>query len=176
MQILRDEKEESKNYYKMKQILLLIALILVLSLTSCQSTVDIEKLEKELLQLHHKTIEAHLNKDAGFFIEDISENYMQVHNGEFVYPQKEDIYNMFTHYLNSTDFLVYEDVSEPIVRVANDGSIGWTIVQVNVKGEQKQENDSILTFDNTFAWITMYENINGKWIRLGEVDNVKVSD
>ncbi len=145
-------------------------------LFACQSKVDIEKLEQELLDLHQTTIDAHLNKDVNFFIKDISDDYMQVQRGEFIYPVKEDIYAKFTEYLNNTEFSVYKDVQEPIVRVANDGSIGWTIVQVKISGERKQENDSIYNFDFTCAWITMYERENDKWIRIGEVDNYKISE
>jgi hypothetical protein len=145
-------------------------------LSSCQQKVDKKKLEQELLELHQETIQAHLNKDVDFFIRDISDDYMQVHDGEFLYPTKKDIQKMFTHYLNSTDFSVYRDVSEPIVKVADDGSLGWTIVQVRVKGKQQTETDSIYKLDYTFAWITLYERENTKWIRLGEVDNFKIGE
>jgi len=154
----------------------IIILAIVLGFNSCTKKVDTELLKQELLELHNKTIDAHLNKDAEFFIKDISDDYMQVHNGEFLYPQKDDILKMFKHYLSSTEFSVYKDVAEPIVRVADDGSLGWTIVQVRVVGEQKSETDSIHKLDYTFAWITLYEREDDKWIRLGEVDNFKIGE
>ena len=153
-----------------------VILLVILILPACQSKIDITKLEQELLELHYKTIQAHLDKNPDFFIQNISDDYMQVHNGDFLYPQKEEIQDMFVHYLNNTDFIIYEDLAKPIIKVSNDGSLGWTIVQVRVKGKQKSELDSTKIFDNTFAWITLYERTNNQWIRLGEVDNYKINE
>ena len=170
---LAGEKGEEINIHiRMKRFIHIIAIFLTLS--ACQQTVDKKELEKELLDLHQQTIDAHLNKDADFFVKNISDSYMQVHEGEFLYPKKEEILKMFKHYFKNTHFSLYEDISEPIVKVSDDGSLGWTIVQVRVKGEQKTETDTVNQIDNTFAWITLYAQENGQWIRLGEVDNYKI--
>ena len=153
-----------------------IILIVSLFALSCQKSVNIEKLEQELLDLHQTTLDAHLNKDVEFFTKDISEDYFQVHDGVFLHPTKEEIHTMFTHYLNSTEFEKYEDLREPVVKVSDDGSLGWTIVQVRLIGKQHLENDSVNNMDYTYAWITLYERENGKWIRLGEVDNYKLGE
>jgi hypothetical protein len=150
-----------------------IILIISVFAFSCQKSVDIEKLEQELLDLHQETLDAHFNKDVDFFTKDIADGYFQVHEGEFMHPTKEEIHTMFTHYLNSTEFERYDDLREPMVKVSDDGSLGWTIVQVRLVGEQQLENDSVNKMDYTYAWITLYEREDGKWIRLGEVDNYK---
>lgn len=150
-----------------------IILLISVFAFSCQKSVDVEKLEQELLDLHQETLDAHFNKNVEFFVRDISEDYFQVHDGEFLHPTKEEIHTMFTHYLNSTEFERYDDLREPMVKVSDDGSLGWTIVQVRLLGEQQLENDSVNKMDYTYAWITLYEREDGKWIRLGEVDNYK---
>ncbi|MCB2196211.1 MAG: nuclear transport factor 2 family protein [Bacteroidetes bacterium] len=157
--------------YKIK-FLITIGLISLFSF-ACQQKLDKKKLEQELLDLHQETLDAHLNKNVEFFVRDISEDYFQVHDGEFLHPTKEEIHSMFTHYLNSTEFERYDDLREPMVKVSDDGSLGWTIVQVRLVGEQQLENDSVNKMDYTYAWITLYEREDGKWIRLGEVDNYK---
>lgn len=158
----------------MNKVKLFITVIMLsLFAFSCQTKIDKKKLEQELLDLHQETLDAHLNKNVDFFTRDISEDYFQVHDGEFLHPTQDQITEMFTHYLNNTNFSEYDDIRKPLVKVSDDGSLGWTIVQVRLKGEQQLENDSVHNLDYTYAWITLYERENGKWIRLGEVDNYK---
>lgn len=146
---------------------------LIFGLMACQSGPDFEQFEKEILVLHQEMIEAHLNKDVGWFTKDISADYFSVGRGEIKFPEPEKISQRFTNYLNNTEFTAYKDLQKPIVKFAKDGSLAYLIVQVNVAGEQKVEADSTEVFDMTWAWITLYERDNDKWIRLGEVSNHK---
>jgi len=72
-------------------------------------------LRKQILELHKRTIKAHLRKDVDFLVRDISEDYMSVSNGEIRHPTTEDIRSTFARYLNSTTFTEYRDLREPIV-------------------------------------------------------------
>ncbi len=118
-------------------------------------------------------INAHLNKDIDFFTENIADDYFSVGRGEIRHPEPDEIRMNFSNYLYNTEFSEYRDLQEPIVEFSKDGSLAWLIVQVKVAGERKMETDSIHTFDVTWAWITLYEREEDKWIRLGEVSNYK---
>jgi len=151
----------------------LLYAIFFITLLGCQSSPDFETLRKEILDLHKKTIEAHWNKDVGFFIKDISEDYMSVGSGELRNPTKEEITSQFSNYLNNTTFTEYRDLREPIINFSNDGSIAWSVVQVKVAGKRIMNDRSERDFDDTWAWITLYRREGDKWIRLGEVSNRK---
>ncbi len=151
----------------------LLCAIFFITLLGCQSSPDFEVSRKEILDLHKKTIEAHWNKDIGFFVKDISEDYMSVSSGEIRNPTKEEITSQFSNYLNNTIFTEYRDLREPIINFSKDGSIAWSVVQVKVAGKRIMDDRSERDFDDTWAWITLYKRQGDKWIRLGEVSNRK---
>ncbi len=156
------------------QILLVISIISIHF--SCNTNTNMEELEKEILDLHKEMIDAHINKKVDFFTKNIADNYMQVQRGEINHPSKNEIIKGFDEYLNSTTFTKYENLQEPMVKVSKDGSLAWCIVQMKIEGEQKSENNSIRKLNFVVAWITLYEKMDNKWIRLGEVDNFKSED
>jgi len=72
----------------MKSIKKVIKMIILLHLflPACQSDIDFELYEKEILSLHQEMINAHLNKDASWFTKDISDDYFSVGRGEIRFP------------------------------------------------------------------------------------------
>jgi len=56
---------------------------------------DFEVWRSEILALHEKEIEAHLNKDVKFFVQDISKEYIAVSYGEIRKPTIEEIRSQF---------------------------------------------------------------------------------
>ena len=153
--------------------LLIVYLVIVIVATACHSKPDFEKYRTEILILHQEMIDAHLTKDVGWFTKDNADDYFSVGRGEIKFPEKDATTTRFENYLNSTEFTEYRDLRKPIVKFSKDGSLAYLIVQVKVAGKQKVETDTIESFDVTWAWITLYERENDKWIRLGEVSNYK---
>jgi hypothetical protein len=137
-----------------------------------ESSLDFDSLRRQILDLHRRTIKAHLNKDVSFFTKDISEDYMSISNGEIRTPTAEDLRSTYTSYLNNTNFTEYKDLREPIIGFSEDGSVAWSVVQVKVEGrtvDDGYERD----LDFTCAWITLYRRRGDRWIRLGEVSSFK---
>ena len=156
---------------KFSHYLSLILLVLFF-MYGCKQKPDLEQYKQEILALHQELINAHLEKDIDFFTRDIADDYMQVQGGEIKYPQKDDIIERFTDYLNNTTFTEYKDLQEPIVGISEDGSLAWIVVQVKIEGSRVR--DSIPhELDFTCAWITLYKRVGEKWIRMMEVDNFK---
>jgi hypothetical protein len=147
--------------------------VIVLTMLGCQSNPDFEKMRSEILDLHNALIYAHWNKDVDFFTKDISENYFSVGNGEIRRQTKSEIAERFTNYLNNTTFTEYKDLQEPVIGFSKDGSLAWSVVQVKVAGVREMDDKTKRDFDYTFAWITLYEKQEDKWIRLGEASNSK---
>jgi len=152
-------------------ILRTILTFLTIAAVGCHSDSDIEKFRAEILALHKQTIDAHWKKDVGFFIQDISDNYFSVNNGEIRRPSKEEITRQFTDYLSNTTFTEYRNLQEPIIGISNDGSLAWSLVKVKVAGKRRTENGTQRDLDFTCAWITLYARQGKKWIRSGEVSS-----
>ncbi|MFX1511498.1 MAG: hypothetical protein ACFFCQ_02825 [Promethearchaeota archaeon] len=134
---------------------------------------DYKALRAEILALHKKLIDAHWDKNVNFFIQNLSNNYLSVSNGDIRTPTKGEIRAQFTNYLNNTTFEEYKDLREPIIGFSKDGSMAWSIVQVKVKGRRTMDDGSARDLDFICAWITLYERQGEKWIRLGEVSTFK---
>ena len=130
-------------------------------------------LSQEILDLHKTEIDAHLNKDVDFFVQDISEDYLAVSGGEIRKPTLEETRLKFSNYLNNTVFAEYRDLCEPIIGFSKDGSLAWSIVQVKIVGRRTMDDGSERDLDFTCAWITLYERQDDKWMRLADVSTFK---
>ena len=154
-------------------VLSTILFLFSMTLHGCHSQTDLEALGSEILELHKSAIEAHLNKDVDFLVQDLSDGFVSVSNGEIEYPTGEELRSSFSSYLNNTTFSQYTDLREPIIGFSKDGSLAWSIVQVKVAGTRKMDDETERDLDFTCAWITLYEREGSRWIKLAEVSSFK---
>ncbi len=129
------------------------------------------KYEQELLDLHTQVEEAYLNKDVGFFTKDIANDYFSISRGKLIKPSKGKITQIFTNYLGNTNFNEYKNLMDPIVKLSDDGTLGWVVSQVKIGAEREMEG---LThqIDDIWTWITLYQKVDDNWIRMGEVNSM----
>jgi hypothetical protein len=59
------------------------------------------------------------------------------------------------------------------VKVSNDGTLGWVISQVYVRGEQDTGGGEMARIEFESSWIELYEKRNGRWLRVGNVSNIR---
>ena len=129
--------------------------------------------KEQLLALHKQVIQFHLDADVDSWLEIETAEYISANRGVISYPTKEERRAGRTPYLQATTFTEYQDVVEPVVKISEDGSLGWVIVQVKVSGIQKTSDgqEHALAFES--AWIELYEKKNGRWLCVGNVSNMK---
>lgn len=129
----------------------------------------------ELLRLHEQVLQAHLEGDLEAWLDDESEDYVLANRGEITRPTRQERAEQIGPYLDSTRFSEYRDLVPPVVRVSDDGSLGWVIAQVRVAGEQTAADGTTRSFETVWAWIELYENRDGRWLRVGNVSNRRPS-
>ncbi len=134
---------------------------------------DLNGLRSEILDLHRAFIEAHIKADVEAVLQDQAESLLFVANGDVHSRTLDETRALMRDYLPSTRFSEYRDVAEPIVGVSQDGSLGWSIVQVKVAGHRKLADGSEREMDFTCAWLTLYERQDGCWKRTAEVSTFK---
>jgi hypothetical protein len=127
----------------------------------------------QLRALHERVLEAHRKNDVGMILADDAESPVVANRGEISRPTKEERRRRFEPYFASTRFEVYRDLVEPIVRVSDDGTLGWVVCQVEVRGVQKDEAGKDAKLEFVSAWIELYEKRDGRWWRIGNVSNFK---
>ena len=72
-------------------------------------------------------------------------------------------------FLKSTTFSSYRDLREPIVRVSDDGTLGWVIAEIELKGSRALPDGTAQGFDEVWVWVELYEKQDGRWRMVGNV-------
>jgi len=126
-----------------------------------------------LRSLHDKTMRAHKESNAALLLEDQAPDMLIVNRGAVNRPTLDERRASFGSYLGRTVFSEYRDLLEPIVKVSNDGTLGWVIVQVAARGVQTDEDGTKKPIEFISAWIELYEKRNGRWYGIGNVSNFR---
>ena len=99
------------------------------------------------------------------------EGYVSANGGTVRFPAAQARRTQRTAYLASTTFSTYADLRPPIVRVSEDGSLGWVIAEVEIVGESRGEDGEPRAFQDVWAWIELYERTEDGWRMTGNVSN-----
>jgi hypothetical protein len=126
-----------------------------------------------LLEMHREVLEAHRARDVTRLLAAEPDEIVTVGRGEVSWSNKKDRIPMFERYLGSTEFTKYRDMIDPVVRVSDDGTLGWVIVQVEIAGVRTSEDGVREKFESQWGWIELYEKRDGRWYRTGTVSNRK---
>ena len=129
--------------------------------------------EEQILAIHRGLIASHLNRDAKAIVAAEADEITVVSRGDVLLLKKADRLAQFENYLSQVEFKEYRDLVAPTVRVSEDGTLGWLIAQVRIRGSGRDNDGIIAPFEWTWAWIELYEKQSGKWLRVGEVSNMK---
>ena len=146
-----------------KRIIVLIVITLNVPLFA-NNEID----RKQLLLMHKQGMDAHKNIGLEKWLSGFTDDYISANRGEISYPTSDEMKSRLMPYITSTKFEYYRDMIPPVVRVFQDGTLGWVIVQIEAKG---QTGDDVIQFQ--FAWIELYAKKNGKWVSVGNVSNRK---
>ena len=153
----------------MKPLTVILLFVACAVCASAQPSVDLEKEKAELLRLHRSDREAHFKTDVDALLANSPDEFISVGRGKINRSKQADVRKMFTGYFRDAKYHEWDDLEEPIVRVSNDGSMGWMItrtkvrrVQKNAAGEEKEEKF-------VYAGIMTYEKRDERWVRVANV-------
>ena len=124
-----------------------------------------------LLAIHQTILAAHLEGKVEPWMATEADRIVSANNGVISYPEKAARAAGRAGYLARTRFTVYRDLREPIVTVSADGTLGWLIAEVEVKGMQHDDAGVEAPIEATWAWIELYEKQAGAWKGVGNVSN-----
>lgn len=142
----------------------------ILALAACSPAVDLEAEADELRRLHEVVLAAHRSGNVGSWMAVEADTVVSANRGEITFPQADDRRTMRELYLGSTSFTVYEDLRPPVVRVSDDGTLGWLIAEVETRGTQ-MSGDGEVPVEAVWAWIELYEKGGDGWKLVGNVSN-----
>lgn len=139
--------------------------VIIFFCVSCAKTTSfsIEKETASILKLHNAQRDYHFNKDSIAFADQLSKDFISVDRGEVSKPTKAATITRYNSYFSSVEFVKWDDVSKPIIKFSNDGSLAYTIVDKVVTVRYKNENDSLVEEETRFAWTAIYKKYGNEW-------------
>ncbi|WP_347922332.1 nuclear transport factor 2 family protein [Pontimicrobium sp. SW4] len=142
----------------------LLSLVIIVCV-SCnkQQPFSIEKETASILKLHHAQREYHFNKDSMAFANQLSKNFISVNRGEISKPTKDATIARYNSYFSSVEFVKWDDVSEPIIKFSDDGSMAYTIVDKIVTVTFKDSTENIIEEETHFSWTAIYKKYGDEW-------------
>jgi hypothetical protein len=126
---------------------------------------------RELLRLHNEVLEAHRTGDVNRWMSIEAPEYVSANGGRITFPELSDRRAQRSGYLERATFDVYRDLRDPVVRVSADASLGWVIAEVEVRGSLSSGPGESESFHDIWAWVELYENVDGTWRLVGNASN-----
>ena len=156
----------------MKPTVITVASCVAALLASCATApIDTSADRARLLALHEQAMEAHRKNDVELLLQADAEDFVLASRGEISRPSLEQRRQFLGSYLRRVRFAEYVDAVAPVVHVSADGTAGWVIAQVRVRGTEVGGADRSVQVE--WAWIELYEKRGGAWRRVGNVSNSK---
>ncbi len=124
---------------------------------------------RELLQLQQQARAAHFGKDARLLVSTFADDFINIRNGKITRPARDESIDRLQAYFDRSEFLEWDDISPPIVRVAQDATMAYVIVHKRVRLKAKNEQGATEEQTTIFAWMETYEKQNGKWVLMAVV-------
>lgn len=140
-------------------------IILVITIISCTgSSQGPTQADKDaIMALHKAQRDYHFNKDSVAFSKLLAfEDFIGINGGVISRPTKQETMTKHHRYFSSVEFLNWDDVSEPVIRFSEDGSLAYTVVDKMVVLRPKDQPEA--SPDTTFyAWTAIYRKHPEGW-------------
>lgn len=143
---------------------ILFILTSVIGIISCTSkpNVDLEAEKSKILALEKKQQKYHLTENAEEFVQLFSDQFTNVGRGNISMPSKIESYERFNNYFKTVEFVKWDNIQEPIIRISDDASMAYSIIEKEVIVKYYDE-ESQVTDTTHFAWTTIYRKTDGEW-------------
>lgn len=148
----------------MKSLITLFSILFIL--VACNEKtppIDLEKEKQAILKLHNAQRDYHFNKNAQDFTNQLSDSYISVNKGVISSPSKKDNFKRFNNYFSSVEFEEWDDVSEPLIRISEDGKMAYTVVDKLVVVSYEGEDGKTVEGTTHFAWTAIYRKYGDEW-------------
>ncbi len=131
--------------------------------------------EQQLLKLHQDFVDVHL---LGRTVTEQpaaqASTYTVAYQGEIFQSEGSDFSSFYESIFSTRDYNSYNDLIRPVVKVSEDGSLGWIIVQIQADGVRFDSQGQVSgPLEFTSAWVSLYEKTNDQWRMAGNVSNFK---
>ncbi len=114
----------------------------------------------EILEINRLQRRAHFERNAELLVSIFDDDFVEISNGKMARVTKESAVSRFQPYFDNSEFIEWDDIEPPIVRVSDDGSMAYLLVKKRVRLKTKSGNEET----SVFAWTSTFRKKNGKWL------------
>ena len=117
----------------------------------------------ELLRGHYADRAAHFNRDAAYIFSQMSDDFVSVGGGQVRKGDPAAGLKRMQAYFAASTFFEWDDITPPIIRLSDDGSMATSIVHKKVRLLSKAASGSESEVIDVFAWSTTFRRVGDKW-------------
>ena len=135
-------------------------------LCSCEANKISEGFDDEsaaILKLHHAQRDYHFEKDSISYINQLSSDFISVNRGLITLPSRAETLKRYNRYFSTVEFIKWDDVTDPIIRFSDDGSLAYTVVDKIVQVTYEDEEGEKKLGQTHFAWTAIYRKTDEGW-------------
>ena len=136
----------------------LLFCVIIAALLCCKSAPHSEM--ENIRALLKQEQKAHLDEDVDLFTSEFATNMISVNRGELSQLTTDQHKGRITRYFQNVEFIKWEDTQEPIIRLSDDQTLAYAILQKQVIVISKGASQPDTT---DFAWISVLRKVEGAW-------------
>jgi hypothetical protein len=152
------------------RLFLLSATTLLISAfgSGCGPNIDLASCRQELLEHSQRMRTAHLDGDVETILTSLAYPYTKIRNGEVWQPTESEDRQNFQNYLGSMDILRWDDLTDPIIVLSNDGSLATMTVRKHLVMVSRTSVDAEAAIEGIFAWQSTYRRTPEGWKQISD--------
>ena len=106
---------------------------------------------------------AHLGRDASLFVSLFADDFINVTGGRIARPTRAESLARFQAYFDRSEFLAWDDIEPPMIRISSDGSMAYAIVRKRVRLISTGPDGGRDEQETIFAWMEAWERHDDAW-------------
>lgn len=133
------------------------------SFHSCNQPLDLASAKREVMELHYKQRQYHVEEMPDAFVGLMTDDFMSVNRGKITKPTREASRERFVKYFDLVEFEKWDDLSEPVIRFSDDGSMAYSIVHKEVVVKYQNDSSQWMRGKTEFSWLAVYKKTESGW-------------
>lgn len=125
-----------------------------------------DALHAKLLAAYRDGVRAHVELDADSLADGNSDEFLSATSGKISRISREQTRKFFKGYFEGATYHEYADLEPPVIRVSDDGSMGWIMNRIRVRRTTKQRDGKESEQSFVYAGLMIYERRGGEWVRV----------
>jgi hypothetical protein len=153
-------------------------LLALAALLGCAGTprVDVDAERAEIARLLQGARTAHFEKRADLLTAGFADTSIFVARGEVSATTPAAARERMQAYFDRSTFHEWDDIAPPRIRVSPDGRMAYAIVHKRVRLTAPDSTGTPIQDHTVFAWVELYEKLDGRWRLMGVASTDRPGD